>query len=360
MRLLQRVRESGLNRLRTGTIGLALMLLCWPLLLRAEQVAQLYTATVPVADQASATLAKASRAALSEVLVKVTGSEEVLRNQAISAALGEARGAVQQYTYERGEPPERALQARIEFDRGWVTSLVIEAGVPLWTANRPAVLVWLVEDGPQGHQLVGADTAPALVAELRAAFARRGIPLQLPLLDLVDAAALPPQDAWRLDAAAIRAASARYNVQAVLAGRVAGLSTGGVAGDWLFLLGEERQGSVLTETDAAAFIGAGAAMVAETMAARYAVTATAGDGEGIPMTISGVGSYADYAAVLAWLESLELIERAEVERVRGEQLQLRLVAQVDAAQLATMLELNKRLLPVAPGPGQGLNYQWQH
>lgn len=341
-------------------MGLALLLLCWPLLLRAELVRDLYTATVPVADQAPATLAKASREALSEVLVKVTGSVEVLRNPVISAALGDARGNVQRYGFERGAAPDRDLYARIEFDGGWVTALVIEAGVPLWTANRPPVLVWLVEDGPQGHQLVSADSSPSRVEDLRTAFSRRGIPLQLPLLDLADAAALPPQVAWSLDAAAIQGASARYNVQAVLAGRLADLSSGGVAGDWLFLMGDERRGSVITAADAAAFIGDGVALVAETMAARYAVAASAVDGEGIPMSIRGVASYADFAALINWLESLELVERARVERVRGDELQLRLVAQADPAQLATILELNKRLLPVTAGPEQGLNYQWQN
>lgn len=341
-------------------MGLALLLLCWPLLLRAELVRDLYTAAVPVPDQAAATLARASREALSEVLVKVTGSVEVLRNPVISAALGEARGHVQRYGFERGAAPERELLARIEFDGSWVTGLVIEAGVPLWTANRPSVLVWLVEDGPQGHQLVSADNSPALVAGLQAAFSRRGVPMQLPLLDLADAAALPPQAAWSLDAAAIQGASARYKVQAVLAGRLAALSSGGVAGDWLFLMGDERRGSVITEADAAAFVGQGVALVAETMAARYAVAASAVDGEGIPMSISGVMSYADFAAIINWLEGLELVEQATVERVSGDQLQLRLLAQADPAQLATILGLNKRLLPVATGPEQGLSYQWQN
>ena len=341
-------------------MGLALLLSCWPLLLRAELVPNLYTAAVPVADQAPATLAKASKEALSEVLVKVTGSVEVLRNPVISAALGDARGHVQRYGFERGAAPDRELFARIEFDGSWVTALVIEAGVPLWTANRPAVLVWLVEDGPQGHQLVSADSSPAMVADLRAAFARRGIPLQLPLLDLTDAAALPPQVAWSLDAAAIQGASTRYQVQAVLAGRLAALSSGGVAGDWLFLMGDERRGSVITGADAAAFVGEGVSLVAETMAARYAVAASAVDGDGIPMSVTGIAGYADFAALINWLESLELVEQARVERVRGDELQLRLVAQAAPAQLATMLELNKRLLPLAAGPEQGLNYRWQN
>ena len=78
------------------------------------------------------------------------------------------------------------------------------------------------------------------------------------------------------------------------------------------------------------------------------------------MSVTGIAGYADFAALINWLENLELVEQARVERVRGDELHLRLVAQADPAQLATMLELNKRLLPLAAGPEQGLNYQWQN
>lgn len=341
--------------------GFALLLLWWPQAPRAEVVTGLYAAQVPVADQSSTALAKASRTALSEVLVKVTGSVEVLRDPVISAALDDARARVQQYAFKRGEPPDEGLYVRIEFDRSWVTGLVIEAGVPLWTANRPAVLVWLVQDGPSGHQFVGPETAPELLADLRQAFSRRGVPLQLPLFDLADTAALPLDLAWSLDTPAVQNASARYNTQAVLAGRLARLSSGGVAGDWLFLLGEERSDQAFTVEDEAEFVRDGVAMVAETMAARYAVAASVADDAGIPMSVSGVNTYSDYAAIIQWLEGLELVERANVERVHGDTLQLRLLAQADVTQLATIIELNKRLLPIAPGVDQGqLNYRWQN
>ena len=40
--------------------------------------------------------------------------------------------------------------------------------------------------------------------------------------------------------------------------------------------------------------------------------------------------------------------------------QARLVAQADATQLATIIALNRHLVPLpAAGPGTQLNYQWQ-
>ena len=71
-------------------------------------------------------------------------------------------------------------------------------------------------------------------------------------------------------------------------------------------------------------------------------------------------AYADYAAIIAWLEKLELVERANVESVSGDTITLRLLARADATQLAATIELNKHLVPLAvAGPGAQLNYQWQ-
>jgi hypothetical protein len=114
------------------------------------------------------------------------------------------------------------------------------------------------------------------------------------------------------------------------------------------------------------FFANGAALVAEEMSARYAVAPSAGSASGVAMSVVGVSKYADYAAIVSWLESLELIDVANVERVRGDRVELRLQAQADAGQLAAIIELNKRLepLPVAPivqpgmAPGPQLSYQW--
>ena len=76
--------------------------------------------------------------------------------------------------------------------------------------------------------------------------------------------------------------------------------------------------------------------------------------------MTGVTAYADYAAVISTLERLELVERADVESVHGDKITLRLQAKADAAQLATIIETNQRLIPLPNDLGSAqLNYQWQ-
>ena len=336
----------------------ALVLLLVATLSRADIVRDLYSAQVPVADQSSQALAKASRVALSEVLVKVSGTSEVLRYPGIATTLGQARSHVQQYAYARDDNLPGELSARFEFDSSFVTGLVTRSGAPLWTANRPQVLVWLVAEDDSGRYFVNLDTAPDLAQQLLAEFARRGVPVQLPLFDLADSAAINPQQAWRLDAPALRGASARYHVQDVVAGRVAALAEGNTVGDWSYFHGEERNDRSATVADMDAFFREGVAVVAEIMSARYAIAPTA-TGEGVSMSVLGVYSYGDYAGIVSWLESLELIEHANVERIQGDRIELRLQAQADASQLASIIELNDRLQPLpVTATGSQLSYQW--
>lgn len=342
----------------------------WLLLLvtvaaRADIVRDLHSAQVPVADQSSQALASASRTALAEVLVKVSGSRNVLDNPAIRAALADARSHVQQYAYSRGDGPDGELSARFEFDGSFVTRLVTQAGAPLWTANRPPVLVWMVVEDPGGRYFVNRDSAPELSEQLLAEFSRRGVPVQLPLFDLADTAAISPEDAWRLDTTALQAASARYDVRDIVAGRLTARASGNSVGDWRYLYKGDRVDRPVNAPDTQTFVREGVGMVADEMAARYAVAATATDGGGVSMSVTGVFSYADYAAIVSWLEGLELIEHANVERIQGNRLELRLQARADAAQLATIIELNDKLEPVpvpvpAGAASSQLSYQWRN
>jgi len=341
------------------SLGIVLVLLFIAASARAEIVKDLYSAEVPVADQTPAQLAGASRAALETVFVKVSGSASVLRNPTIAAALPGARQHVQQFSYSKDPSVPGGLLVQMLFDRGYVNKLMIEAGAPVWTASRPAVLVWLVQEETGGGQFVNAETNPALVAQLRREFSRRGVPLQLPLYDLVDTSALSVAQAGALDSSALEQASSRYQLQDVLVGAFALQSDGSAAGKWNYFSGADRSQRSVTAESEALFVREGVGLVAEALAARYAVAASAQD-VGLAMAVTGVTSYADYAAVVSWLESLELVERADVESVQGDRILVRLQAQAAPDQLATLIELNKQLVPIpVTGAGADLNYLWQ-
>lgn len=326
----------------------------------ADVVTDLYSATVPVADQSSQALATAAKEAMAQVLVKISGTRDVLQNPAVAAAVADARNHVQQYAYVQGKPPAAPLSLHFEFSDPDVTGLVERSGAPLWTVNRPRVLVWVVVEDEQGRRFVTQDGAPHEAYWLLEEFSRRGVPVQLPVFDLTDTAALSLDDVWALNANTVKAASARYNVQDILVGRLAKSTGGQSLGDWSYLRQDEQINRSVTVADVQAFMRNGVNIVATDMVSRYAVAPTGGEGGGVRLSITGITNYADYAAIVSWLEKLELVDYANVELVQGERVDFILQAKVDATQLAALVALNNKLVPLPiTGEGAQLNYQWR-
>lgn len=339
--------------------GLIFTLLVLSSSLSAEVVQNLHSAQVPVADQSNTALASAAQDALAEVLVKVSGNEDVLRHPQIAAALPEARGHVQQYAYARDDQGGDGLYARFEFDSAYVNRLLTRAGLPLWTANRPRVLVWMVAEMDDARRFVSLAETPDLAAQLITAFERRGVPIQLPLFDLADATAIGVDNVWEQRGPVIQAASSRYDADNLLLGRAVVVSSGQWTGDWSYLYGGHRLDRSSQAPGAVGFVRDGAALAAEEMASRYAVAPTGVAHDRIRLVVNGVFAFADYSSIVNWLESLELIEHANVELISGDRVEFGLDAVADAAQLASLIELNDRLQPLETRPGE-LVYQWRN
>lgn len=339
--------------------GLIFTLLMFSSTLSAEVVQNLHSAQVPVTDQSNTSLASASQDALAEVLVKVSGSEDVLQHPQIVAALPEARGHVQQYAYARDERGGDGLYARFEFEGSYVNRLLTQARLPLWTANRPRVLVWMVAEIDDSRRFVSLAETPDLAAQLIAAFERRGVPIQLPLFDLADATAIAVDDIWEQRGPVIQAASGRYDADNLLVGRAVVVSSGQWTGDWSYLYGNHRLDRSSQAPGPVGFMRDGVALAAEEMASRYAVAPTGVADDRVHLVVNGVFVFSDYTAIVSWLESLELIAHANVESISGDRVQFGLDAVADAAQLASVIELNDRLQPLESLPGE-LVYQWRN
>lgn len=328
---------------------------------RAEIVQDLYVAQVPVTDRSAAALAQGAKDALAVVLIKVSGSGQLLQSPVIVEALAKARRHVQKYGYLRGDDPQRTLNVRVEFDDAYVTGLVTKAGAPLWTANRPTVLAWVVFDEPGGRHFLSRDRYPQMAAQLVAEFSRRGVTLELPLFDLIDASAVRERDAWGQDKEVLLKAASRYGTQEIVVGRVNVADSGDSSGDWTYFYGDKRIVKSFNRPDARRYWRSGADLVADNMAARYAVAPSAASLGAVGMTVSGVFGFGDYAGIVSWLESLEPIEHAIVERVVGDRVYLRLGARARAENLAAIIELNEKLIPEqSANNSASLSYRWQN
>jgi hypothetical protein len=335
---------------------------------RAGEVEGLYEVQVPVTGQREAERTDAVRAALQQVLVKVTGDRRSMTQQRVQTLVQSPLKYVQQYLY-RPLPPGYAVAATdasrptqmlwVRFDAEAINQLLRQADEPVWGRMRPTVLVWLaVEDGG-GRRLVGGDTDSDVRAELAGQAQARGIPLLFPLLDL--------EDQRRVNFAAVRdglaqevrAASARYPAGAVLVGGVRQESAGRWSGHWWLYMdaGVERWDSVAPQRAEA--LAAGVDYATDALAARFArafgVQATAP----VDLLVTGVDKVEDYGRAMNYLEALDTVSGLQVIAVDPAGVHFRLALRGDRGDLVQAIAFGSVLAPAAPGGGaeQELTYR---
>lgn len=342
---------------------LALALTLLPVPGRAVIVENLYRAEVEAEDHGSRQLWKAAREGLAQVLVKVSGSRAVLRDERVGAALAGNRNYLQQYQYRRRSGGE--LNLLIQYDAELVKGLLAEARQPLWTANRPPLLVWLVVDDASGRRFATSASHPDLLALLRRDLRRRGVPAIFPLHDLEDTVSMNVHDLWQLDEPAIYRASHRYGVADILAGRMSALAGGRWMGEWMLLQNGNRptDGYYGIELETASL--AGVNFAADRMGERYAVAAGAVRDENVFIRVDELPAYSDYRAAVDFLERIELVDAAWPAYVEGNSMIFSLRAQAEAEQLHGIIALGGRLVRLeTPAPLRGselpvaLVYRW--
>ena len=109
--------------------------------------------------------------------------------------------------------------------------------------------------------------------------------------------------------------------------------------------------------------GAGAMLadsIADALAARFAVTADdALDGQWITLRVGGIRTFDDYARVLAFLESLEVVRSVSVLGGDARALEFSVESVADVERLSQLLDLDRQLtlLPSTAGGG-ALDLRW--
>lgn len=320
---------------------------------RAEVVPDLYRATVLVPGQDESSRNQALRPALEQVLVKVSGTDQLGANAAIQSALAQPQRWLDAFRYEStteqldtGKGPRPATHLIVTFASRGVDELLHRAGMPIWPANRPAVLVWLVADHPEfGPMLVAPTEQPEVYEALTAAAARRGLPVIKPLLDLEDQMALTAEQLWNADVAAIGAASERYPTSVVVVGRMSTLPGGEPMISWLLLHQDQQQMFESMGADMTAIMVDGVARTANYLAGIYAIAPNAQGGSDLQLEIHGVDTFADYNGLMHYLEQQGVVSRMQVLGVNGSVVKVKLVSQGDRTLLINALQIDRKLIP---------------
>ena len=335
----------------------------------AVVVDNLYRAQVEVDGRDDESRDEGFERALSEVLVRITGTRELLDDEDIEPLLEDARELADAYQYV---DVEGQLNLRVTFSASGVSRALAERDQAVWGANRPGVLVWFVTQERAGRELIQRDDfMPAFLEESqqpvtlsqrpedgpwKAALldqaTRRGVPVLLPFFDDQDQDRLSVSELWGQFRESIDAASERYSPD-----RIAVVRVNERGGEWQArwqlrspgrdddgISGEIRESE--RETLVASLMDAWAGHFAEIFAV------APGDVEQqqrLEMVVTGVDSMTGYASVRRALLGMEPVRAAEPGAVRGDELRLRLSLSGDLTLLREYVSLDQRFEMMA-GP----------
>lgn len=247
----------------------------------------------------------------------------------------------------------------VTFDGRALTSMLRAQRIPVWGEERPTTLVWLaVEDGrgnrllldsfepPEPEPAPVADTpqvplveagvapsGPALPptaaygAAIAEAAQRFGIPVMLPRYDESDLASVTPSDIWGGFSDVIVAASARYDVESILIGRVNARNASSIRWTWVFGDNESRFAGDVN----VAFARVGGRLMSQ--------FASSPEGSAdVRISVVAVDGLADYARLVSFLSGRSLVEDVRVLAMRGDHVLLSVDALAGRERLARLLE----------------------
>ena len=290
----------------------------------ADEVANLYEASIPVENQDKDKRADAIRAAFTQVLIRVSGHSDIADAQKypeIASAIGTATRFAQQFRYIKTAPAdtsqEPGLALWVRFDETALGNLLRSNRLPVWGATRPATLLWLAVDNRGQRELLGADTHNDIVTFLQDRAKLRGVPLRLPLLDLTDRTGLHVSDVWGNFESTILQASQRYQTEAVLVGRVFQSYGNSWTGRWSLYVESGREDWTVTGATLADVLGPGIDKTAESLALRYAQVYQVDTGK-VLVEVKAIKGLADYNRVVKYLQSISHVTAVQPVELAAE------------------------------------------
>jgi len=333
---------------------LFLLILAPPGVVSAVEMTSLYTAEVPLDPDADDPRSAAYRSALTEVLLRVSGSGIFSDPELFDLLFPNPASYVVQFR------PGEDDTLWVRFDGTALEEVLSRNGQPVWGSERPLTLIWLAVDWGQGErEIIGADDPERSDDEARTidrnrllrqrvldVAERRGLPVAFPLLDTEDLARVTFPDIWGGFDELILDASRRYEANSVLIGRVR--ADTGQRNRWTYnFAGEERAWTGEPELVVS--------LVADMLAAEFAI---GGDAtlQSVELTVAGINTVDAYGSVQQMLSGLNVVESFAIASVDGDRILYRVEAHGGAERLARALRLigliEQDRFENAPFPGE--------
>lgn len=346
---------------KTASILAALLFLSFcaaPVHANERDLAQLMHVQVPVDDQTREQRIVAYEEGMKAVLVRVSGQTSVLSNPAVARNFSSAVDYMVTYGYDRNE---HGLNLQITYSEERIVGLLRQAGAPIWRARRPELMMWIVETQTRGLKLLARDESHWLLEGLMERSDYRGLPLNMPLLDLTDRLAISPNDVWGRFNEPVLQASSRYPSNGIVMVRLSE-GVGVWRAEWTVVIQDfERSGQVESVTQEA--LGPALAnQLTEAVARQYAVNYSAADTGYTYLRLTGLESIQQIAEAESLLRGLGPVVHVTMTRFHLGAAEFELAVVGDSSRVKSALAL-ERGIEVRDDPWNQvesifLEYQW--
>ena len=289
----------------------------------------------------------AYQAALNEVLVRITG--QAASADAEELAIIFPNPAVYVLQYRPG--PDDTLV--VTFDGPAIERTLRQAGATVWGTDRPLTIIWLAIDWGLGdREIVSAgdpdrgtsggrsiDRNQSLRERVQEIATRRGLPIVFPLLDAEDLRRIGFVDIWGGFDDPLLEASARYEADSILVGRIRPNEM--QSPRWTWYVSEQRFGWPGEPEEAMH-------QLADALAARNAISSDEVSEE-LELTISGIDSVVSYGRLQQYMSNLRVFDSIVIRSAQPDRITYEVIVQGGAERLHNVLGISNLLERVDVG-----------
>ncbi|GHD53096.1 hypothetical protein SAMN05216429_11438 [Marinobacter persicus] len=319
----------------------------------AVTVSGLYTVDVSVESSNQDDLQEGYARGLQEVMVRVSGSRDVLDLEGVDDLLERAESFLQSYEVTREDGGNRL---QMTFGAVGVNRAMASVEAPVWGANRPLTLAWVaVEDRGSRHLLTSTptgETADSWLGSFRSAATERGLPVAFPPRRFADDRELL-SDLWgQFNNRIVRASDGQAHDALALV-RIRRDGSGWRASWTIEGPAVEREEMSVTADSQWRLAEAVINHWTEGYASRYAVDASDVDeSPKVDLVLEGVSTLADYGGVVKALKSFTPVTYVAARRVRGDRLTIQVSFDGELDQLKQYVALDPRFVSVEQPPSR--------
>ncbi|MGH8595507.1 MAG: DUF2066 domain-containing protein [Gammaproteobacteria bacterium] len=311
----------------------------------AASVENLYTASVPVADDTEAEFKRGLVVAFQVVLVKLTGNSASAERQGVRALAARAQQYNTAFGYERD--PLGGLRLRADFDVPAASAALRQRGFKVWGKERPELTAILVVIDTGGVTAIADEVHQTIFDALPAQAAIRAIPLRRALPDSATMNSLAEQvsdDDMIVDLQTVGAGDP-------VSARLVGLLRQAVDGTWRARWHLSLEDAPLEWTTSGdlptTLVTAGVDRAADEIFQHFVNAVEASGESSVRLTVLGINTADDYGRVLNYLGSLDAVASLGVARVEGTQVVFALDTRGGLPILAQTISFGHVLSPVA-------------